>query len=52
MSLPRYSEYKDSEVAWLGDTPTHCASARLSRIDEELKGVTANIMRMLEGLAE
>jgi hypothetical protein len=26
--------------------------ASLHEIDEELKGVTANIMRMLEGLAE
>jgi type I restriction enzyme S subunit len=29
MSLPRYSEYRDSEVDWLGDVPTHWAVNRL-----------------------
>lgn len=30
MSLPRYSEYKDSGVEWLGDVPAHWDSWRVS----------------------
>ena len=31
MSLPRYPEYKDSGVAWLGEVPGHWAVASLKR---------------------
>lgn len=32
MSLPRYAEYKDSGVEWLGDVPTHWEIAPLKRM--------------------
>ena len=31
MSLPRYAEYKDSGVAWLGKVPGHWVTAPLKR---------------------
>ena len=31
MSLPRYPEYKDSGVAWLGEVPEHWDIDRLKR---------------------
>lgn len=32
MSLPRYPEYKDSGVAWLGEVPAHWALSRIKRM--------------------
>lgn len=32
MSLPRYPEYKDSEVEWLGDVPVHWSMCSLKRV--------------------
>lgn len=32
MSLPRYPEYKDSRVTWLGEVPTHWSVLRLKNL--------------------
>lgn len=32
MSLPRYPEYKDSGVAWLGEVPGHWTSIRYKNV--------------------
>ncbi|UGB39662.1 restriction endonuclease subunit S [Frateuria soli] len=32
MSLPRYSEYKDSNIEWLGEVPAHWEVAQLKRV--------------------
>ncbi len=39
MSLPRYAEYKDSGVGWLGKVPTHWDTHRLKRIFEIRKRI-------------
>ena len=39
MSLPKYSEYKDSGVAWLGEVPQHWQVHRLKRLFEILKRI-------------
>ena len=40
MSLPRYPEYKDSGVAWLGEVPSHWKSARLRWLATKYAGGT------------
>lgn len=43
MSLPRYGEYKDSGVEWLGDIPTHWEPSRLKRVVSLVEsGVSVN----------
>jgi len=39
MSLPRYPEYKDSEVAWLGQVPSHWTTKRLKHLFEIRKRI-------------
>ena len=40
MSLPRYPEYKDSGVEWLGEVPGHWYAGRFSRAIEAIKDGT------------
>lgn len=43
MSLPRYPEYKDSGVFWLGSIPTHWSPARLKEVIRSIdSGVSVN----------
>lgn len=43
MSLPKYPEYKDSGVAWLGEVPTHWEAVSLKRVIEAIEsGVSVN----------
>lgn len=39
MRLPRYAEYKDSGVAWLGEIPSHWDTRRLKRLFEIRKRI-------------
>jgi type I restriction enzyme S subunit len=47
MSLPRYSEYRDSGVEWLGEVPAHWAMKRIRFVTElnPSKSEVANIDR-------
>ena len=38
MSLPRYSEYKDSGVEWLGEVPAHWGVTKLRYVSTIRKG--------------
>ncbi len=38
MTLPRYGEYKDSGVEWLGEVPGHWACTRMGRYIQVLSG--------------
>lgn len=40
MSFPRYTEYKDSGVEWLGEVPGHWYAGRFSRAIEAIKDGT------------
>ncbi|WP_172969703.1 restriction endonuclease subunit S [Rhodanobacter sp. T12-5] len=40
MSLPRYAEYKDSGVAWLGEVPAHWEITPLKRLFQIVGGST------------
>lgn len=43
MSLPRYSEYKDTGVFWLGSIPAHWSPARLKEVIRSIdSGVSVN----------
>ena len=42
MTLPRYREYKDSGIGWLGDVPRHWDVKRLRRVGEAFIGLTYN----------
>lgn len=42
MSLPRYPEYKDSGVEWLGEVPAHWDVTRLRQLGTVLKGSGAS----------
>jgi type I restriction enzyme S subunit len=43
MSLPRYAQYKDSGVAWLGDVPAHWSVSRVKTVIKAIdSGVSVN----------
>ena len=46
MSLPRYPEYRDSGVAWLGETPVHWSWASLKWISNRYSGGTPDKTRL------
>jgi type I restriction enzyme S subunit len=46
MSLPRYPEYKDSGVAWLGDVPGHWSSASLRWLSTRYSGGTPDKLNL------
>jgi type I restriction enzyme S subunit len=46
MSLPRYAEYKDSGVAWLGEVPAHWSWASLKWISKRYSGGTPDKTRL------
>jgi len=45
MSLPRYPEYKDSGVVWLGEVPRHW---EVKRLKHNLKLLTCRIARIAD----
>ncbi|RKG87002.1 restriction endonuclease subunit S [Corallococcus sp. CA049B] len=45
MSFPRYPEYKDSGVEWLGEVPAHWAVTKLSRIVTPHRPITYGIVQ-------
>ena len=40
MSFPRYEQYKDSGVEWLGEIPEHWNTNRLKRLGKAIIGLT------------
>ncbi|HET7330248.1 restriction endonuclease subunit S [Dyella sp.] len=43
MSLPRYAQYKDSGVAWLGEVPEHWEAAKIKSVIKSIEsGVSVN----------
>ena len=50
MSFPKYPDYKDSGVAWLGEVPEHWEVARFSRVIAAIKdGTHGTFQRVAEG---
>jgi type I restriction enzyme S subunit len=50
MSLPRYPEYKDSGVEWLGEVPEHWEACRFSRVIHAIKdGTHGTFSRVSDG---
>lgn len=49
MSLPRYVEYKDSGIEWLGAVPTHWAIAAFKRLIEIQNGADHKSVEANEG---
>ncbi|OIR08974.1 type-1 restriction enzyme EcoKI specificity protein [mine drainage metagenome] len=45
MSLPRYPEYKDSGVAWLGEVPRHWKVTQLKRVVDPARSITYGIVQ-------
>ena len=46
MSLPRYPEYKDSGVEWLGEVPEHWRAARLRWLSTRYSGGTPDKLNL------
>jgi type I restriction enzyme, S subunit len=46
MSLPRYAEYKDSGVVWLGEVPAHWSWVNLKWISKRYSGGTPDKTRL------
>jgi type I restriction enzyme S subunit len=45
MSFPRYPEYKDSGVEWLGEVPAHWEASRLKRVVDPTRHITYGIVQ-------
>ncbi|MBI4807960.1 MAG: restriction endonuclease subunit S [Nitrosomonadales bacterium] len=52
MSLPRYPEYKDSGVAWLGEVPGHWKVTQLKRVVDPMRSITYGIVQAGAGVED